>query len=151
MKTGKRGGALFWFSALFFLLSSASVLFVPYADKQVSDFSLLYLIGGVFWGALLLAIIFICLVNRKRRKSIGKGNRLIKTRAGVFRFYSGIAAAVFDSLLIFAVLALAVLLTIQKAQSVFVLSAIAAVLFFFEMHCLLNGKNYNYLYRNNER
>jgi len=91
-----------------------------------------------------LGIVFFLILNRLRKKDITFAR---KGTIGLFRFFGNVPARVFDTLLIIGVTALIVsLLLIRTLPEIIILAGTFITVFSLEMHCMLNGKNYKWLY-----
>jgi len=148
VRSGKRSGkVLFILSAVTFFISSAAILFMPFSSfEQDGDVLLAYILAIVFWTFLLFGIVFILIVGKQRRKDLlfsltGKG------RIVFLRSFKNKPAIVFDVLLIVGILSLVVsLLVIRTLPSWLTLAGTFTSVFSLEMHALLNGKSYEWLF-----
>ena len=108
--------------------------------------------GVLFWGCLILGIVFLLIVNshRKHSRVTRNGGRTAGHRVGALSFFSNRVAAVFD----IAMVAL-FLLTVISMFLPFLDQGITLVLFAFlltavYMHSLFNGVNFTYINQFNE-
>lgn len=97
-----------------------------------------YILPAIFWVALILAIA-LQVVIAKKNQAVGKG------WWGVVLFFKNKASLVFDILFILSVIAVAVVLFVDKLNQFVVFSIFSTFVFSFEMHSVLNGKHFNYL------
>ena len=145
LNTRKRlGKVLFIFSIVSFLISSASILFMPYGSFEQDGVVLLaYILAAAFWAFLLLGIVFTLIIGKQRRRDL-----LFTNTGGILflRFFKNIPAAIFDVLLIIGILSLVIsLLIIRTLPSWLTLVGTFLTVFSLEMHTLLSGKNYEWL------
>ena len=136
-------------SIISLFISSVTILFMPLGSFEPDgNIFLAYFLATVFWVFLLLGIVFILIVGKKRREN----SRLAKTGGIVFlRFFKNKPAVVFDVLLIAGIFSLIVsLLIIRTLPSWLTLAGTFTTVFSLEMHALLNGKNFEWLYINHD-
>ena len=141
----KTGKIVFWLSILMYFISSLTILFMPFGSFEPDGNILLaYILAGVFWLFFILGIVFFLILNRLRKKDI----TFARTGAiGLLRFFRNIPAGVFDTLLIIGIAALIVsLLIIRTLPEITTLAGTFTTVFSLEMHCMLNGKNYEWLF-----
>ena len=148
VKPGKRSGkVLFILSIVSFFISSATILFMPFASfEQDGNVYPAYFLATAFWAFLALGIVFSLIIVKQRKKDIlfsitGKGGVVF------LRFFKNIPAIFFDVLLIAGTLSLVVsLLIVPTLPSWMTLAGTFITVFSLEMHALLNGKNYKWLF-----
>jgi len=118
---------------------------MPYASfEQDGDVYLAYILASAFWAFLLAGIVFSLIISKYRRENI-----LFSRMKGIvfLRFFRNIPATVFDVLLIVGIISLVVsLLIIRTLPSWLTLAGTFITVFSLEMHALLNGKNYEWLF-----
>ena len=135
---------LFILSAISFLVSSATILLMPYGSFEPDGNILLaYILAGLFWLFLILGFVFLLVLNNRRKKDI------LNARIdgiGLFRFFRNKPAIVFDLLLFAGIVTLIVsLLVLRTLPSEITLAGTFTTVFSLEMHSLFNGKNYAWL------
>lgn len=137
-----------FFTALgFMFLFSASVLFVPVASQQDLLGNPLWIrLSGVWiWATLIIAYTLFSITNRLRRNTVN--NRQSKKaidRWGIFRTFANPWAKLADCSFVVSLLGfIAMLIFASQSYAVYIL--LFAVLFTFQMHCVLNGENFRYI------
>lgn len=135
--------AIFCLSVGFMVLFAASFLMMPVANGislNEGKNGVLYLVGIIFWLSLLMSQILMITVSMKR-KADEKHNQ--KKRIGLISFFSNKEAMIADILTaVFAVIFVICVLT-TDAYLIYVFLCLTVLSF--EMHCVLNGKNYAYI------
>jgi len=136
---------LFLFSVVSFFISSATILLMPLGSFEPGgNTDLAYILAVAFWLFLILGIIFVQIIDKQRKKNI-----LFARMDGIvfLRFFKNIPGAVFDLLLIAGTITLVVsLLIIRTLPAPVTLAGTFITVFSLEMHALLNGKNYEWLF-----
>jgi len=134
-------------SMLFMFLFSTSFLMMPIASGLglSGDPSLLYITGLWFWLSAVLAGITFVLANKKRKTADVNRNR-----PGIFCFLKNQWAKLADSAFGVSLFGL-VLVLIVASQSYFTFIFVFLSVFTFLMHCVLNGKNFQYLVETSKR
>ena len=144
--SGKRKGkVLFTLSVISFFVSSATILFMPFGSfEQDGNVILAYTLAITFWLFLALGLIFVLLLSRQRSKDI----KYARMDGIIFlRFFKNKLAVVFDLLLLAGILTLVFsLIIIRTLPAEVTLAGTFITVFSLEMHCLFNGKNYEWLY-----
>ncbi len=135
--------SIFYLSIGFMALFAASFLMMPVANGislNEGKNGILYLVGIVFWLSFLLSQVMMITVSIKRKadKRYSK-----KKRLGLISFFSNREATIADILtaVFTAVFVICTLTTDSYLIYVFLCLAVLS----FEMHCVLNGKNYAYI------
>jgi len=108
------------------------------------DVYLAYFLAFAFWTFLLAGIVFTLIIGKYRRKNI-----LFSKMSGIvfLQFFRNVPAIIFDVLLIAGIISLVVsLLIIRTLPSWLTLAGTFTTVFSLEMHALLNGKNYEWLF-----
>ena len=142
MKKNRRAG---WLGVTLFLfaVSSSAPLFIPvtqqYSGAQAWQN---YLVGGLFWGGLLLGIggTLALSISRKRHSKAEE-----EKKGGLpsfLHFFSNIPACAADIVFFLAVIALTLCSLIQGATPMLSYVLMALTLFALECHCVFNGKNF---------
>jgi len=106
--------------------------------------TLAYSLAGGFWLGIILGFAFLIPVGKRRRADVKHWER---GKIGIFRFFRNVPAIAFDILLI-----IGILIILNSLFYLFILpewitltGTITAV-FSLEMHGMLNGKNFAWLY-----
>ena len=136
----KKERRLFFLSCVFMTLLAITILFMPFEK-------LLYINGIAFWVFLLSGYILLIILNTSRRRNGDKEKD--KRLPGIIKFFSDSMARVFDGMFILSLLAF---ITYQYTNYIdgYISYVILSILVFsFQMHCMFNGKNYEYINKNN--
>jgi len=136
---------MFWLSIISFFISSATILLMQLGSFEPDGNVLLaYILAGTFWLFLILGVVFFLILNRQRKRTV-KFARV--NGIGLLRFFQNIPAGIFDILLIIGVASLIISLNfIRTLPDILTLIATFITVFSLEMHCMLNGKNYKWLF-----
>jgi len=144
--SGKRyGKALFTLSVISFFVSSATIFFMPFGSFEPDgNVMLAYILAITFWLFLVMGIFFVLLLSRQRFKDM----KYARMDGIMFlRFFKNKLAVVFDLLLLAGILTLVLsLIIIRTLPAEVALAGTFITVFSLEMHCLFNGKNYEWLY-----
>ena len=122
-----------------FLLMSVSFLLMPIDSLRI-------LPGLLFWGGLMVGVVFQILLEARRRiffKRYGvKREKMQKPRNGLLSFGSNTMAIVADRVMIISFVAMVLAFVITKGYGYICYVFITTTIFFFCMHCVLNGRIY---------
>lgn len=135
----------FVFSLICMVIFAASFLLMPIANGislNEEKNSMLYAVGVTFWLSLFLALILSLATSLIRKKCPPKDNRL-KKFPGAISFFSNKEATVADILAVIFIIAFVVCAFVMNGYLIYVFLFLAVL--FFEAHCVLNGKNYQYI------
>ncbi len=152
MKFLKSYRTLFCLSVVGCAAASVALAFIPFGDnlpeKYKGVFS--YAFAAAFWIGLVFEIVFFIL-SAKRGKAIEKklvstGSKSLKgSRPGVISFFTCKEAAVADCLFAASVVTI-VSFGVFKISNDLLFAVTTVILFLsFNMHCILNGRNYKYI------
>jgi hypothetical protein len=127
--------------------SSAMIAIIPLGDfnGNHTEMTIAYMIGAVFWGGVIVGGCLFSTLNRMRKKTqwgwlLPKSQ---KTRIGAFTFFRNRAAVITDIICGLSFIASIVLMMIDVGWITFTI--ISVFVFTFQMHCILNGENFNYI------
>jgi len=128
-------------SSIFMFLFSTSFLIMPIASGlSLSGDNLLLTVTALwFWLSAILASITFLLANRKRKAASSPA----KFRPGIFRFFQNPWAKMADTAFGVSLIGLIVVLLVAS-QSYFTFIFVSLSVFTFLMHCVMNGKNFQY-------
>ncbi len=128
-------------SSIFMFLFSTSFLIMPLASELSlsGDNFLLTVTALWFWLSAILSGITFLLANKKRKAATGT----IKSRPGIFCFFKNPWAKLADAAFGVSLSGL-ILVTITASKSYLPYILVSLSVFTFLMHCVLNGKNYQY-------
>ena len=148
---GKWKQMLLWF-ILSLAVWSASVAFMPLTNGLKEKTALPMILNGlVFWLSLFGTAGTAFFIDRQRRMELASQKARIRKHLGLISFFRNPEAALFDILLFASVIGFILAEWIFHSIPVSFLF-LAAFLFSFGMHCLLNGTNYQYIhYRTKEK
>lgn len=130
---------LLWASLGSFFMMSVSFLLMPIESITI-------LPGLLFWLGLLLGTGLMILLELRRRAFLKKNSKdSKKQRIGLLRLASNSPALIGDVALGISMIATLVSFLITKGYGAACYFSIAATMFFFCMHCVLNGRIYLYV------
>lgn len=128
---------------LFMVVLAASVLVMPFTSKNgITNNTLMYISGGLFWLGLIGTIVMAVVINNHRKRN----SKLSKTagsdgQLGLIHFFQNKEASVCDVIMI-ASLVCFIGSTMIRVDQVVQFILLATFIFSFGMHCMLNGINY---------
>lgn len=133
---------------LFFFLSSLSVVLTPFAYNSYGEANpLMYIIGTAFWLFLFLGLLFMFLLNKIRKKQTSdEKNKRKKSRCGIVSFFKNKYAVLFDAIFLIDLILIVILTLCRVNNDILILCLAVLLLFSFYMHCVFNGRNFNYIY-----
>ncbi len=107
-----------------------------------------YILAALFWICIAIEGIFVHLSTQERRWMERRGfrNRALKhSPAGVISFFKNLEATVVDAVLFASVILVVILVWTQVKTGWMIMAGISVLFLSFNLHCILNGKNYRYL------
>lgn len=107
-----------------------------------------YILAALFWICIAIECIFVRLSTQERRWMERRGfrNRALKhSSAGVISFFKNLEATVADAVLFVSVILVVILVWTQVKTGWVIMAGISVLFLSFNMHCILNGKNYRYI------
>ena len=133
---------LFWVSFACEAVVSATFLWMPFVGETQSG---QIITGILFWLFLICGYVCIGLANHFRKKYNLKTHRRwlhAQQKIGLFDFFSNIPAAIFDALLIAALL-IAVVAAFTKLKETYLpYPLLSLILLSMNAHCMFNGRVY---------
>lgn len=136
---------LFLYTAFLFLLA-VSVAIMPIGSAMADKFKVwIYISGTAFWLGSIGTIIMICIINYCRKKDTAF-NELYPNlkQLGLINFLKNKYACVADVAVIVSMLGF-IITKIYMFELFIPFIFLAMTIFFFGMHCMLNGINYVYI------
>ena len=135
-------------SELCFAVSSFSFLFIPKSNfnGDGSQKVLAYMVGILFWFGLFFGLLFLFILNIKRKQSRFKKYRLI----GVFNFFKNKKAKNCDLAMCVSVVSFGIsyhIFGLYHTMSLILLTLSTLSVY---LHSILNGNNYAYAFRKGE-
>lgn len=131
-----------------YLVLQISLFFISNIGLFLSQFSiknngqknqlLAFFAGVLFWGGLILAVVFTILINKTANQKNSNN------KSGIITFFSNKTAAIFDVTMIISSIIFVTILIVNSMSNV-VIVVFSIFIFSFEMHCVFNGKNYKYI------
>lgn len=129
----------FVFAATFLMMPSASSISL----NEGRD-TFLYFVGALFWISLLLSQVMMFCVTLKRKKYYkNKEKRIFSKLPSAFVFFSSKEAKIADILMILMIVAFVISVFATDNYLIYVFLFLSVLMF--EIHCVLNGKNYIYM------
>lgn len=152
MKNQKSELILLIVSIASFLLLSLAFVLMPL--KNITGMAVFSILPGImFWLFLLLGILTQVLLANKRKNWIVKNkaqmNAFYKKRIGIFSFAQNPPAIIADVICMLSIIAFVVAMYLTNGTG-FRYICIAIAIFSFCMHCILNGKIYDYITKKNK-
>lgn len=132
------------------VLESALILCIPLVNLDGSPSQRVgaYVLAAFFWIGIIVECIFVHLSTQERRRMERRGfrNRALKhSPPGVISFFKNLEATVVDVFLFISALLVVILVWTQVKTGWMIMAGISVLLLSFNLHCILNGKNYRYL------
>lgn len=135
----------FVFPCIGFLL----LLCIPLVDTtgyQIQKLGAL-LLAAIFWLCIMLEIFFTFRCKRERvrlEKEHYRSRWMRHMLPGVISFFKNLEATVADIILVITVISTVIVILSRVSSGFISIGSIAILFLSFNMHCLLNGKNYRY-------
>lgn len=140
---------LFFISVISILFVSLSIVFMPFASEQkFYNFMLpVYIVGGTFWGFILIGYGSLLILNHLRKKKLKALDVKTdeKNRPGIFCVWTNLPAKIFDTLTVISLVGIIIALIKFPTETQMIFVLIAIFFFSVNMHGLFNGKNYIFL------
>ena len=106
-----------------------------------------YILAGIFWLSVIFELFSVFRCSKERRLLEQKMYRSLKLKyamPGVLSFFKSYEATAVDMLLFISATAIAAILWIKSENEWVIVFFISLFFLSFNMHCLLNGRNYRY-------
>ena len=150
MKISKQYRGLFLLSCITMALFAATIVLMPLTSSLVTEVNQIpiYINAAAFWVLLIGGYLSIIAFNLriKRHKRRKQRRRFEKRRLpGIIRFFSNPIAGVFDTIFLLSLLGFILYKTNNQIDGVVSYVLLSILVFAFHMHCILNGRNYNYI------
>ena len=134
----------FIFSIILFLFSSASVWLMPLVSfEQDCRRTFAFALAAVFWLGLIAGVVLQILVGNRRRDDI---NQTDERGIVLLRFFRNKPAVVSNIAMIIGIIMLALSFIVNTYPQWLTTAGIFISVFSLEMHCVFNGRSYEYLY-----
>lgn len=107
-----------------------------------------YIIAFLFWTSLIGEIVFVRLSSNERKRldrKLHKGKEINQSFSGIFSFLKNKEAMIADITLFLSVILLGIIIWTNVKTSWMIIGDVAFLALSFNLHCILNGKNYRYL------
>lgn len=129
----------------FFLL-----LLIPYSNIEGTKTQqiMAYVIAFLFWSSIIGEIVFVRISSNERKKldrKLHKGREINQSLPGVLSFLKNREAIVADIILFLSVTLLGIIIWTNVKTGWIIVGVVSALVLSFNLHCILNGKNYRYL------
>lgn len=141
----RRNEMMILYSSFLFLLS-LSIVLMPIASEMKSDtMILLYCAGVCFWVGIVGTFYMSWRINQCRKRSVRINDCKAKWKQiGLLHFFKNKYATLADSIMFFSLVGLVCIKLFTKT-SFFAYLFLAVFIISFGMHCMLNGKCYEYI------
>jgi hypothetical protein len=126
---------------IMFLLSAISIALTSITtyDSTITRTVISIIIGSLFWLGIIGGILTGFVLKNKIKPNLQNGKKI-----GIVCFFKNKYSAIFDVLMLVSFV-ISVIEIVAKSDSVFAIIVIALFIFSFEMHCVLNGKIFEYI------
>ena len=107
-----------------------------------------YVLATLFWICIAVEGIFVHMATQERKWMERRGfrNRVLKhSQPGVISFFKNFEASIVDAVLFASAILVVVLVWTQIKTGWMIMAGISILFLSFNLHCILNGKNYRYL------
>ena len=136
-------------SIIFSCVGSALLLVVPVVSTSGNTLAKTgaYALAGTFWLSIALELFSVYQCSKERRwleRKLYRSRQLKYVMPGVVSFFKSYEATVADILLFVSAITIAVILWIRAGNEWVIVSFVSLFFLSFNMHCLLNGRNYRY-------
>lgn len=142
MSEVKKAKILFWISFVCEAVVSATFLWMPFiGENRIEQVAT----GAIFWLFLICGYICMGIANYFRKKNNLKtqqGALNIKRRVGLLNSFSNIPAAIFDAVLIAALLIAAIAAFTKLKETYLPYPLLFLILLSINAHCMFNGRVY---------
>lgn len=141
----------FRISILLVIISSVLILCIPFVDIDGTGIQkgLAYIIATAFWLCIILElpIIWLCSTKRKWLEKCRKeqGIAVSQFKPGVVSFMKTREGRIADIVMFASLITVIVIVCTQLKVQWLILSSVSVLYLSFNLHCLLNGKNYRYI------
>lgn len=137
-----------------FALMSASFLLIP-LDKTVEQYDAMDIIPGVmFWLFLILGITgqILLTIRRKRYMRTDRKKKIqeMKSRIGLLSLFTNIPAIVADVGFVISLIAFVIAIKATDGMGYICYILLAVCVFTICLHCIFNGKSFNYVIEQNK-
>ena len=140
----------FLISVLLAVIPAVLILCIPLVSLEGSGFQKAgaYIISAVFWLCVILELWMVRMCNSERlwleRRKV-RSRMLAQAGPGVISFIKTREGLIADVIMFVSLIAVIVIAWIQVRSQWVILSCVSVLYLSFNMHCLLNGKNYRYI------
>lgn len=126
------------------------LLLIPYSNIEGTKAQqmMAYIIAFLFWASIIGEVVLVRLASRERKRldrKLCKGKEINQSLFGVFSFFKNKEAIVTDIILFLSVILLGVIIWTNVKTSWIIIGVVSVLVLSFNLHCILNGKNYRYL------
>ena len=140
----------FLISVLLAVIPAVLILCIPLVSLEGSGFQKAgaYIISAVFWLCVILELWMVRMCNSERlwleRRKV-RSRMLDQAGPGVISFIKTREGLIADVIMFVSLIAVIVIAWTQVRSQWAILSCVSVLYLSFNMHCLLNGKNYRYI------
>lgn len=137
---------------IFAVMSTLALLCIPFVDVDSNGINGImgYIVGAVFWIGIISEVICLLAMNTQRKKiepTLNENDCKYHKNivCGLISFFNGTLATTFDVMLFVSIIFIIITVWFEIRNAWIVLCGIAILFFSFNMHCLLNSKNYIFI------
>lgn len=126
------------------------IICIPFVgiDGTILQRILAYIIAFLFWSSIVFEVILARWADHERRKlerRLYRSREIKQSLSGVFSFLKNTEALVTDVVLFISVIFLGIIIWMHIKTSWIIISIVSILILSFSLHCILNGRNYNFL------
>lgn len=137
-------------TAVFAAAESALLLCIPFVNinglpkQRVSA----YVLAAAFWFCVLAELVFVVIASKIRKKAESdkkSGQTSKRPLPGIICFFRNPEAAAADVIFLLSAIGIALIIILKVEIKWLIIAGISVLLLSFNLHCIMNGRNYRYL------
>lgn len=134
------------------VLAFVLLLCIPIGDLDGSALQrmLAYIFAAGFWLSVIAESVFVWLASRERKRLERRGYRdksISHSPVGIISFFKSPEASGVDVFLFLSTITVVIFLWLQVKTSWMIMAGVSIWFLSFNLHCILNGRNYRYFKR----
>lgn len=131
-------------------LQSILILCILFVDIEgdTKQQTIAYVVAFLFWLSIFTEVWLSHLADRVRKKlerKLYRNKEIKNSMPGIVSFFKNTEAKIVDIPLFIAVLLIGMIIWLRINKSWLIIGAVATLILLFNLHCILNGRNYRYL------
>lgn len=129
------------------------ILCIPFVNLETIGWQRVgaYVVASLFWLSVIAEIVFVLLSTqfRKRLENERKGKKSKDgLQPGIISFFKNREAKIVDIIFLVSVVVVLILILAKVKTGWMVMASFSTLFLSFNLHCILNGKNYRYIKNN---